>query len=142
MGKPNRKIGANLLIQEHPMVFSPTLAKIIGLNEAIVLQQIQYWESNPNNKGFVYDGYKWVYNTMEEWKSKNFTFLSVSTLKRTFSKLAERGLLLSMQMNKGSWNHTKCYRIDHERLEEVVVDWDKLTLVDGEELAPYEESAD
>lgn len=37
------KMGAQLLINEPPLQVLPTLAKTIGLNEAIVLQQVHYW---------------------------------------------------------------------------------------------------
>ncbi len=33
----------NLLLDEHPLLVMPKLATLIGLNEAIVLQQVHYW---------------------------------------------------------------------------------------------------
>jgi hypothetical protein len=115
--------GANLLIHENPMVFQPSLAIVVGLNEAIVLQQIQYWQSNIKNAGYEYGGYKWVYNTMQEWQETNFPFWGLRTVERIFSKLSEKGFLISIQMNKGSYDHTKCYRIDYDRLENEVTMW-------------------
>ena len=35
---------SKLLINEHPLQVLPSLATKIGLNEAIVLQQIHYWK--------------------------------------------------------------------------------------------------
>ena len=33
----------SLLIEEYPITFYPTLAKEIGVNEAILFQELQYW---------------------------------------------------------------------------------------------------
>ncbi|HDE3362621.1 TPA: DnaD domain protein, partial [Staphylococcus aureus] len=35
-----------LLIDDYPIQVLPKLAELIGLNEAIVLQQIHYWLNN------------------------------------------------------------------------------------------------
>ena len=32
-----------LLINEHPLMVLPSLATAVGLNQAIVLQQVHYW---------------------------------------------------------------------------------------------------
>ena len=32
-----------VLYDRYPLIINPTLAELIGLNEAIVLQQIHYW---------------------------------------------------------------------------------------------------
>ncbi|WLF74824.1 hypothetical protein Q3V38_08385 [Limosilactobacillus fermentum] len=47
----------SLLIEEPPLQVLPSLAKSIGLNEAIVLQQIHYWIRKSNN---LKDGHKWI----------------------------------------------------------------------------------
>ena len=83
---------SKLLIQESPLTFQPSLAVAIGINEAIVLQQIHYWLSNSKNKGYEQDGYKWVYNTYAEWKETNFPFWSENTIQRIFTNLEEMGL--------------------------------------------------
>lgn len=109
----NRK--NSLLIDEPPLQVLPSLAKIIGLNEAIVLQQIHYWITNPS-VGVERDGYKWVYNTYEEWKDTNFPFWSVPTIKRVFASLEKSGLVVSVQFESKDWNHKKFYRIDYDVL--------------------------
>ena len=58
------------LLNENPILLFPTLAKKVGLNEAIFLQQLQYWLSESDH---IHDGYKWVYNTYESW-NKQFPF--------------------------------------------------------------------
>ena len=63
---------SKLLIDENPLVLLPSLAVKIGLNQAIVIQQIHYWlqasKTKINNK-------KWVYNTIMSGMS-NFLFLA------------------------------------------------------------------
>ena len=108
---------SKLLIQESPLTFQPSLAVAIGLNEAIVLQQVHYWLNNPKNKGYEQDGFKWVYNTYKEWQENNFPFWSENTVQRTFASLEEMGLLISIQPMKHKYDRTKYYRIDYPKLD-------------------------
>ena len=79
---------SKLLIPDRPLQVLPSLAVLIGLNEAIVLQQIHYWLSNElNNK--IIDGKKWVYNTYEEW-GRQFPFWSCRTIQRTMLSLENK----------------------------------------------------
>lgn len=108
---------AKLLIHEPPLQVLPTLAVEIGLNEAIVLQQLHYWLEN-QKVGFEKDGLKWVANTYEEWQG-NFPFWSVPTIKRIFAALEERGLVISGQFEKSDWNQRKAYRIAYDTLDSI-----------------------
>lgn len=103
----------NLLIEEPPLQVLPSLAKSIGLNEAIVLQQIHYWLTKSNN---VKDGHKWIYNSMTNWQ-KQFSFWSLPTVKRVFSSLEKQGLLITANYNKAGFDKTKWYRINYEKLQ-------------------------
>lgn len=103
---------SNLLLDEQPLVILPRLAKLIGLNEAIVLQQLHYWvEKSKNEK----DGSYWVYNTIKEWQEQ-FPFWSKNTIIRTFEKLEEKGLIKTGIFNKNKSDRTKWYTIDYEQL--------------------------
>ena len=106
---------SKLLINERPLVVQPSLAKAIGLNEAIVLQQIQYWISN-EKVGVWKDGYKWVHNSYPEW-AKNFPFWSESGVKKIILRLESMGLLISDQFAPNPYDHTKAYRINEEELD-------------------------
>lgn len=103
----------NLLIEEPPLQVLPSLAKSIGLNEAIILQQIHYWLRKSNN---VKDGYKWIYNSMTNWQ-KQFSFWSLPTVKRVFRSLEKQGLLITANYNKAGFDKTKWYRINYEKLQ-------------------------
>ena len=52
---------ATWLFDKHPIVIDTTLAQVVGLNEAIVLQQLNYWLHSKSAK--YIDGRLWVYNT-------------------------------------------------------------------------------
>jgi hypothetical protein len=108
---------SKLLINESPLTFQPSLAVAIGLNEAIVLQQVHYWITNTKNKGYEQDGFKWVWNTYAEWRENNFPFWSENTVQRTFASLEDMGLLISIQPMKSRYDRTKYYRIDYPKLE-------------------------
>ncbi|MEH7159157.1 hypothetical protein [Neobacillus drentensis] len=105
---------SRLLIMESPVMIIPSLAVKIGLNEAVVLQQIHYWLGISKHH---IEGRIWVYNTYEEWQ-KQLPFWSVSTIKRTILSLETKGLLLSANFNAMKMDKTKWYSIDYEKLQE------------------------
>lgn len=110
---------SKLLLDEQPLVLLPQLAIVIGLNEAIILQQINYWvklKEKARAKDAYKDGNYWVYNTYEEWQ-KQFPFWSTKTIKRTIRNLEELEVLISTDIyNEKKYDKTKWYRIDYERL--------------------------
>jgi uncharacterized phage protein (TIGR02220 family) len=106
---------SRLLINESPVMVIPSLAVKIGLNEAMVLQQIHYWLGISKHD---IDGRTWVYNTYEEWQ-KQFPFWSVSTIKRTFRSLEMMGYLLSENWNRMKMDKTKWYSINYEKLQDL-----------------------
>ena len=63
------------------LIVNTKLAVILGdLNQAIVLNQLNYWlEINKAaNKHFI-EGKYWVYNSYNEWKNNNFPYWSEKT---------------------------------------------------------------
>jgi len=105
---------SSLLIKEPPLVVLPSLASAIGLNEAIIVQQLHYWLDNPH-AGVERDGAKWIFNTYEQWQ-ENFPFWSVSTIQRIFSNLEKLGLIISAQLDAKKHDQTKFYRLDYDAL--------------------------
>ena len=60
---------SNLLYNKRPLIVNPELACIIGLNEAIILQQVHYWiEKKKESNIDFHDGRYWAYNTYEGWQ--------------------------------------------------------------------------
>ena len=114
--RDSRKNESNLLIAEPPLQVLPTLATKIGLNEAIIIQQLHYWLLKSEH---VHDLKKWIYNTYEDWQ-RQFPFWSIDTIKRIFIGLEKNGLILSeKKFNKIKIDRTKWYSINYEKLEEV-----------------------
>lgn len=73
-----------LLFNEEPITINRLAANVLGLNEAIVVQQIHYWLNiNDKAKINIYDDKVWTFNTYENWQKENFTFWSISTLKES-----------------------------------------------------------
>lgn len=101
-----------MLIAEHPLQVLPQTAKWLGLNEAIVLQQLHYWLRD-RKSGKVVAGVKWIFNTYEEWLEQ-FPFWSEHTLQRAFTQLEEYGLVLSARHDRKDWDQRKFYTIDYD----------------------------
>lgn len=106
---------SNLLIDDYPILVLPNLATEIGLNEAIVLQQMHYWLKKSNHN---YDGRRWIYNSFPEWQ-KHFPFWSVMTIKRAVYSLEKQNLLYVGNYNKAKFDKTKWYSINYGKLEGV-----------------------
>ena len=108
------------LFDNSPIVVNTTLANEIGLNEAIVLQQINYWiEINKRAGKNYYDGKYWTYNSIKSWHENNFKFLSVETVRRVFTKLEKSGFIITGNYNKDPRDKTKWYTINDKKLEEL-----------------------
>jgi hypothetical protein len=116
MPKKENRNESNLLIPEPPLQVLPTLAVMIGLNEAITIQQLHYWLKL---SGHMFDGRLWIYNSYEDWQ-RQFPFWSAHTIKRTFIALEKNGLILSeKKFNKIKIDRTKWYSIDYLALKKM-----------------------
>lgn len=105
------------LFDEYPIIANKTLARVIGLNEALILQQINYWiEINKKTGNNYYEGRYWTYNSIRSWQENDFDYMSFETVKRTFAKLEKQGYLITGNFNKDPRDKTKWYTIDEEKL--------------------------
>ncbi|MFE1626986.1 DnaD domain-containing protein [Brevibacillus reuszeri] len=112
----HNSMGNNFLLDEAPLVILPSLAEKIGLNEAIVTQQLHYWlQKSTNNR----DGRKWVYNTYKSWQEQ-FPFWSEVTVRRTLTGLENKGIIVTGNYNEMKADKTKWYTIDYEKLVGVI----------------------
>ncbi|MEK6203295.1 MAG: hypothetical protein N2B04_04495 [Psychrobacter sp.] len=107
---------SNLLINEPPLQVLPSLAKVIGLNEAIMLQQVHYWLHHARVK---HDGRMWIYKTLDQWREQDFSFWSLDTIKRTISSLRKMKLLLVEKLSNNSFNRVNHYTIDYQTLNKL-----------------------
>jgi len=103
-----------LLINEPPLQTLPSLACLVGLNGAIILQQIQYWIQVSEHK---IEGEVWIYNSYDKW-AKQFKWLKPRAVQKHILALERGGFLISKQFRYKTRNNTKWYRIDYDRLDE------------------------
>lgn len=116
---------SKLLINEPPLMVLPKLAKAIGLNEAIVLQQLYYWlnhgyaaglcggELQTDNKSCV-----WYKNSCDGLL-KRFPFLSKMTLRRTLTSLESQNLIISAKSSASKMDHRLSYSINYQTIENI-----------------------
>ena len=106
-----------LLMDGTQIPVSSELAQVVGLNEAIVLQEVYYWcKVNKRAQRQPHDGYYWVWNSYREWQERHFPWWSVNTIRRTFEKLEEKNLIVVGKFSKSQLNQTKWYRINFPEL--------------------------
>lgn len=103
----NNKTSVNARMQ-----ISVPLAKVIGLKEALVLQQVHI-----RHKGA--DGSKWVIRSLEDWHKNTFMFLGAATVKRLFAKLAKQNLLF-VRKHSGESGVVNSYRVNYVRVAELM----------------------
>lgn len=114
------------LMDESPIVVYPSLAKLLGINEAIVLQQMWFWinvkKSNENetSKRSLVDGKWWVWNSYREWCERDFIWLSERGLQNVILNLEKLGILESRQGVENSYDRRKWYTVNREKLESLV----------------------
>jgi len=115
-------IMSKILFDEHPLVIPVETATKLGLEEAIILQQVHYWlqdkakEADPK---FFHDGRYWVYDTYDDWKDA-FPFWSLSTIRRKIGRLEKSEILLSAYYNENATIRKKWYSIDYDKLEKAI----------------------
>lgn len=111
-------------------VFDARIACIdeIGLNGAIILQQIEYWleivrqqaaTDEEIKKRHFHKGRYWIYNTFDQWQEQ-FPFWGMRTIKREFNRLEKTGVLLTGRYNIKGYDQTKWYSISKKRLETLI----------------------
>lgn len=108
---------SKLLINESPLVVSPSLAVALGnINEAIILQQLQYWLTRSKK---TYNNKKWIYNPVRDWQ-KQFPWLSKTAITNRLNSLEEKGIIITANLNKRRFDRTKWYSIDYDKLNSLI----------------------
>jgi hypothetical protein len=95
-------------MDERPLFVLPSLAAIVGLNEAIFLQHL-HW-SLGRDQAQVQDSRRWIQQPTPDL-AVVFPFWSESTIKRIVSDLKSSGVVLSKRSRDGN-----LYSIDYERM--------------------------
>ena len=101
---------SRLLIDEPPLQVLPSLARELGLNEAIMVQQMHYWLIKSSHE---FEGVKWFYKTLEDWQTE-FPFWSAMTIRRTLTSLEKQKVIRIGNFNKKKFDKTKWYTIEYK----------------------------
>lgn len=96
--------------------FDNDLALKYGVNEAIILNNLQYWvrlnKCNKSEKNFV-DGKYWTYQTYDALHNI-FHYWSLKTIQRTIASMVNQGLIIVAQHKKSQHDRTNWYTLTDE----------------------------
>lgn len=106
-----------MIMHDKPLMVYKELAVMLGINQALILQQLRYLmdsQEEVENEYVFIDGRWWVYHSYAQWKTKHFPWLSDGTIKNAFLKMEQDGYVLTMQSVKHKSDRRKWYTIDFE----------------------------
>lgn len=110
--------------------FDARIAKIYGVNCAVILQNIWHWvRKNEANGVNFYDGDYWTYNSTKAF-SLLFPYLSAKQIETALKKLREEGIIKTGNYNAVKYDRTLWYAITEKG---------KSILLDGEMDIPSKE---
>ena len=114
-----------LLYNEPPIAVSPTLCRLLGLPEAVFLQQLHYRLHQKASdlrtyEKYMVDGRHWVYWTQQELLREIPLGRSTDPHKRIIKRLRDAGILLVRQLHASDWNHTNYFSIDYDAFEQLI----------------------
>lgn len=91
--------------------FNTELAKEIGVDEAIVCYNLEFWlkKNMANNKHF-HDGKYWTYNSAKSW-SILFDFWTQKQITRIMKSLKDKGIIEVGNYNKLKYDRTNWYTL-------------------------------
>ncbi len=99
-------------------IICPKIAKILGIDRTLLINQVHYW-LNKCGKNIAGEEGLWIYNSLEEWH-KQFSYWSMSKLRRVIKYLEDAKLLISRKVNAKKWNHTKWYSLNMTALSKLL----------------------
>jgi len=103
------------LLDEYPLIVQPSLAKAVGLHEALILQQIHYWLQRSRH---IEEGRPWVYNSYAAW-AEQMPFLTSKQVRTAIGNLRKNGYVKTGNWNKRPGDQTLWYCIDYEAVNTI-----------------------
>ncbi|NPA44810.1 MAG: hypothetical protein GXO49_04680 [Chlorobi bacterium] len=122
--------------------FNVELATKLGLEKAIILQNISYWiEKNKANNTNIHDGKVWTYNSYEAFE-KLFPYMKLNTIKRIIRELEKDDFLVSRNdLNENPYDKTKWYSFGNNPLLKILLsNVKKITIDDSENNHVYNDT--
>ena len=108
---PHRRERLFVLNDPHALRVSAALALEIGLNESMVLLQLEFLISISDN---VHDGRVWTYQSLNELRENYFPFWGKSTIGRAIQALVDRDLVIVGNFNRVGFDRTQWYALNPE----------------------------
>lgn len=98
--------------------FNTKIAKKLGMIEAVLLHNIQFWikKSKANNKHFYKNKY-WTYNSAKAF-SELFDYLSDRQISRALKSLVDDGWLIKDNFNTNPFDRTSWYALSDKYYDE------------------------
>lgn len=94
----------------------PELAVEIGLNESIMLLQIDFWIGISDH---YIDGCWWTYQSTREMKDKAFPYWGIGTIHRTVVSLEKQGLVIVGNHNKRPGDNTRWFALNRDGMKQL-----------------------
>lgn len=98
-------------------MFDVDVAKKYGVPEAILLENMWFWiQHNKANGVHFYNGKYWTFNSIKAF-TELFPYYSKDQLYRTLERLKDKGLVITGNFNKVSYDRTLWYSLTEEATE-------------------------
>ena len=97
--------------------FNTGLAKIVGVEGAVILKHLFYWvQKNYGNNKHFYDGSYWTYNSVRGF-SIIFDYLSTKQINRILNNLIKGGYVKTGNYNSNKMDRTMWYAFTEKGIE-------------------------
>lgn len=94
--------------------FEPEIAAKVGVNAAVIYQNILFWtRKNAANGKHIHEGKVWTYNSVKAL-NKLFEYLSPAQIRTAIGKLLDAGLIYEGNFNQIAYDRTKWYGVPCE----------------------------
>jgi hypothetical protein len=111
-------MSTHLLLNEKPLMVLPSLAKLIGINGSIAVQQIHWFveiKEEHSDDRTLYQGFLWCKYSLKQWQDK-LQWMTVDGISRMFARLETQNIIVSCQPDSNRRDQTKWYRVNYEGL--------------------------
>lgn len=89
--------------------FEPEIAGDVGINAAVIYQNIVFWcEKNAANGRHIHDGMAWTYNSTRVF-SEMFPYLTSDQVRRAIERLVEQGYIATGNFNDTAYDRTRWF---------------------------------
>lgn len=89
--------------------FDVEVAKNVGVNAAVLYQNIQFWcAKNKANETHFHDGYYWTYNSKKAF-AELFPYMTERQIDYALNKLVDSGYIIKGNYNKSPYDKTLWY---------------------------------